>query len=110
MDYVRGYRRWWVLPFRRASPLVAALAAAGPDSDLSRRWDEEHDWHILRRALELLEVSERDMGVFEALVFEHREVAAVATEFGISPCLVHTIKFRTLRKLRDAVQGLVDLG
>src|SRR6185437_4205697 len=57
-----------------------------PNSELSRRWDEEHDQHVLRRLLELIEpmFEETTLAAFRRVVFDGIEAGRVADELGIS--------------------------
>jgi RNA polymerase sigma-70 factor (ECF subfamily) len=83
---------------------------ADPDSDLSRRWDEEHDRHVLRRLLELIE-PEFELATWRAFhltVLEGRSTAATAAELGISVNAVRIARCRILNRLRQEVTGLLD--
>jgi RNA polymerase sigma-70 factor (ECF subfamily) len=80
-----------------------------PRSDLSRRWDREHDEHVVRQMLQLIE-PEFKPGTWRAfclLVLDGREPEAVATEVGLSVNAVFIAKSRVLRRLREELNGLV---
>jgi RNA polymerase sigma-70 factor, ECF subfamily len=83
---------------------------ADPDSSLSRQWDEEHDHHVLRRLLEMIEPeftpSTRD--AFRQVALEGRAEEAVAAELGMSVNAVFIAKSRVLSRLRREKAGLVD--
>lgn len=81
-----------------------------PDSGLSRRWDEEHDRHVARRALELIEpeFAPTTWRAFQAVVLEGRKEAAVAAELNLSLNAVFIAKSRVLARLRREIAGLVD--
>jgi RNA polymerase sigma-70 factor (ECF subfamily) len=103
---------------RRGRPEAAggdAFAAAlgqleDPHSDLSRRWDEEHDRHVLRRLQELIEpeFSATAWRAFRRTVLDGERAAAVAAELGTSVNAVLLAKSRVLRRLREEARGLVD--
>jgi RNA polymerase sigma-70 factor (ECF subfamily) len=81
-----------------------------PDSALSRLWDQEHDQHVVRRLLEMLEpeFEPATWRAFRGLMLEGKPTAAVAAEVGISPNAVRIAKSRVLRRLRQEIEGLVD--
>jgi RNA polymerase sigma-70 factor (ECF subfamily) len=81
-----------------------------PDSDLSRLWDEEHDRHVLRRLLELIEpdFEPATWRAFRLLIFEGRSAADVAAELGISANAARIAKSRVLGRLRQESDGLLD--
>ena len=83
---------------------------ADPQSGPSRLWDREHDRHVLRRLLELLEpeFEPATWRAFRLLVLEGRPTAAVAAELGLSPNAVRIAKSRVLRRFRQEVDGLID--
>jgi RNA polymerase sigma-70 factor (ECF subfamily) len=81
-----------------------------PDSSASREWDLEHDRHIARRLLEMIEP---DFGpatwlAFRLLVLEGKPTAAVASELGVTPNAVRIAKSRVLTRLRQEMRGLVE--
>lgn len=81
-----------------------------PNSELSRRWDEEHDQHFLRRLLELIEpmFETTTLAAFRRVVFDEIEAARVAEELGISVTAVWLAKSRILKALRQEAKGLID--
>jgi RNA polymerase sigma-70 factor, ECF subfamily len=81
-----------------------------PDSGLSRLWDEEHDRHVARRALDLIEhaFEPSTWQAFKAVVLEGKKEAAVAAALGISVNAVLIAKSRVLARLRHEIAGLVD--
>ena len=80
-----------------------------PHSDLSRQWDREHDQHVARRMLDLIEPDFKltTWRAFRLLVLEGRESEAVAAEVGLSVNAVFIAKSRVLRRLREEMTGLV---
>lgn len=81
-----------------------------PDSDLSRRWDEEHDRHVARRLLELIEpeFEPATWQAFRRLVLEGQPTAEVARALGVSPNAVRIAKSRVLARFRKEAEGLLD--
>jgi RNA polymerase sigma-70 factor (ECF subfamily) len=81
-----------------------------PTSDLHRRWDEEHDAHVARRLLELLEqeFEPATWTAFRLLVLEGIDTREVATRLGITPNAVRIAKSRVLSRLRQEIDGLID--
>jgi RNA polymerase sigma-70 factor (ECF subfamily) len=84
---------------------------ADPDSAQSRQWDEEHDRHLLRRALASLEAecNETTCAVFRLLVLEARTPAEAARALGITTNAVYVAKARGLAKVREELGGMLDL-
>jgi RNA polymerase sigma-70 factor (ECF subfamily) len=81
-----------------------------PESGLSRDWDVEHDCHVARRLLELIE-SEFEPATWQAfhmLVMEGKPTAAVAAKLGVSANSVRIAKSRVLSRLRQEMHGLVE--
>jgi RNA polymerase sigma-70 factor (ECF subfamily) len=81
-----------------------------PDSSLSREWDLEHDRHVARRLLELIEpdFEPATWQAFRLLVLEGKPTAAVAAELGLTPNAVRIAKSRVLSRLRQEMEGLVE--
>jgi RNA polymerase sigma-70 factor (ECF subfamily) len=103
---------------RKAQPLAIGTSdfeavveqLADPDSQLSRLWDLEHDRHITRRLLELLEpeFEPTTWQAFRNLVLEGKPTAEVAAELGVTPNAVRIAKSRVLRRFRQEAEGLLD--
>ncbi|HJT77927.1 MAG TPA: sigma-70 family RNA polymerase sigma factor [Gemmataceae bacterium] len=81
-----------------------------PDSDLSRRWDEEHDRHVVRRLLELIEpeFEPATWRAFRMVVLEGRPTREAAAELGVSANAVRIAKSRVLARFRQEIDGLID--
>jgi RNA polymerase sigma-70 factor (ECF subfamily) len=81
-----------------------------PDSDLSRLWDEEHDRHVARRLLELLEpeFEPATWQAFRLLVLEDLPTREVAGRLGVSPNAVRIAKSRVLARFRREIEGLLE--
>jgi RNA polymerase sigma-70 factor (ECF subfamily) len=80
-----------------------------PHSDLSRRWDREHDAHVVRQMLQLIEPEFKSATwrAFCLLVLDDQEPEAVAAKVGLSVNAVFIAKSRVLRRLREELNGLV---
>jgi RNA polymerase sigma-70 factor (ECF subfamily) len=83
---------------------------ADPDSDLSRRWDEEHDSYVARQLLAALEpaFTAATWQAFRRQVLEDARAATVAAELGISVNAALLAKSRVLRRLRQEACGLLE--
>jgi RNA polymerase sigma-70 factor (ECF subfamily) len=81
-----------------------------PDSALSRLWDEEHDRHVARRLLELIEpeFEPTTWHAFRLLVLEGQPTRDVARALGVTPNAVRIAKSRVLARFRREVEGLLD--
>jgi RNA polymerase sigma-70 factor (ECF subfamily) len=81
-----------------------------PDSDLSRRWDEEHDQHVVRRLLELIEpeFEPATWSAFRMVVFENKTTRETADALALSPNAVRIAKSRVLARFRQEIDGLID--
>ncbi|HEX3147384.1 MAG TPA: sigma-70 family RNA polymerase sigma factor [Gemmataceae bacterium] len=82
---------------------------AGPDSDLSRRWDREHDVHVARQAMRVVEVdfAPPTWRAFRRQVIDGAPAAEVAAEVGITLNAAILAKSRVLKRLRQEVAGLI---
>jgi RNA polymerase sigma-70 factor (ECF subfamily) len=83
---------------------------ADPDDPLSREWDHEHDLHVTRTLLHLLEpqFEPRTWQAFRGVAVEGRPPGTVAAELGISVNAVFIAKSRVLARLRQEAAGLID--
>jgi RNA polymerase sigma-70 factor (ECF subfamily) len=81
-----------------------------PNSGLSRLWDEEHDRHVLRRLLELIEgdFKPATRQAFRRLVLERAPAVEVAAELGLTVNAVLIAKSRVLLRLRQEARDLLD--
>jgi RNA polymerase sigma-70 factor, ECF subfamily len=81
-----------------------------PASDLSRRWDREHDEFVLHRLLDLIEPEFRPATwqVFRRQVIDGASAEEVAAELGLTVNAVLIAKSRVLSHLRRNAEGLVD--
>ncbi|HEY7424085.1 MAG TPA: RNA polymerase sigma factor [Gemmataceae bacterium] len=81
-----------------------------PNSELSLLWNQEHDRHVLRRLLELIEPMFEDttLAAFRRVVFDEVEAERAAKELGLSVAAVWLAKSRVLKALRQEAEGLID--
>ncbi|HEV3258806.1 MAG TPA: RNA polymerase sigma factor [Gemmataceae bacterium] len=83
---------------------------ADPNSSLSRLWDQQHDQHVARRLMELIEpqFEAKTWQAFRRVVLDGVKAAAVAHELGLSVNAVLLAKSRVLSRLRQEMRGLTD--
>ena len=83
---------------------------ADPDSPLTATWDKEHDAHVLRRVLGLLEseFEANTVRAFRRLVFDGQKAADVAAELNMTLAAIYGAKSRVLQRLRQEAEGLID--
>ena len=101
------------LRFEPASPpdLVALLdQLEDPASDLSARWDREHDRYVLERLLDLIEpeFAATTWQAFRRQIIDGVPAKAVAAELCLTVNAVLIAKSRVLSHLRREADGLVD--
>ncbi len=105
---VHRLRDYWRA--RQARPEIDAALdrLADPHSDLSRLWDLEHDRHVARRLLALIEpqFEAATFRAFRRQVLDGERAADVAAELGVSVNAVLLAKSRVLRRLRQELRGL----
>jgi RNA polymerase sigma-70 factor (ECF subfamily) len=94
-------------PQDEASPLLLLEQA---DSELSRRWDEEHDRHVMVRLLEIIrpEFTPPTWQAFERSALQGRPAAEVAAELGLTANAVCIARSRVLRRLRQEARDLLQ--
>jgi RNA polymerase sigma factor (sigma-70 family) len=80
-----------------------------PQSALTQVWNSEHDRHVVRRLLELIEPQFEASSclAFRKVVLEGQKPAAVGIALGMSVNAVLLAKSRILRQLRREMDGLV---
>jgi RNA polymerase sigma-70 factor (ECF subfamily) len=81
-----------------------------PGSAPSRLWDREHDQHLLRRLLEVLEgdFQPSTWQAFRRVVLEGQAADRVAVDLGLTVNAVLIAKCRVLQRLRQEARGLLD--
>ena len=127
-EHVGSFRRWlrnitvnclrnfWRA--RRARPTAAGDSnfidvlqkLEDPNSDLSRLWDQEHDQHVTRRLLELIEPNfePSTWKAFQRVAIDGDDPETVAGELGMTVNAVFIAKSRVLSRLRQEGKGLID--
>ncbi|MFO0810194.1 MAG: sigma-70 family RNA polymerase sigma factor [Gemmataceae bacterium] len=102
--------RQWGRDRRPAIGPDALADVPDPSAGLSARWDADHDCHVLRRLLELIEpeFSRPVWQAFRRLALDGASAAEVAVELGTTENAVLLSKSRVLRRLREEAAGLVD--
>jgi RNA polymerase sigma-70 factor (ECF subfamily) len=102
---------------RRSRPAVAGGSdfadmleqLEDPGSGISGRWDREHDEHVARRLLGMIEplFAPPTWQAFRRVVLEGERPDGVAAELGLSVNAVFIAKSRVLRRLRQEARGLL---
>ena len=84
---------------------------ADSDSGLSRLWDQEHDQHVTRKLLEMLQprFTPSTWQAFCRVAIDAQKPEAVAQELGLTVNAVFVAKSRVLAALRQEASGLIDL-
>jgi RNA polymerase sigma-70 factor (ECF subfamily) len=79
-------------------------------SELARRWDREHNEHVVRRLLEMMadEFNDLHLRAFRRVVLDEARPAAVAEELGVSVNVVLLARSRILQRLREVAKGLLE--
>jgi RNA polymerase sigma-70 factor (ECF subfamily) len=94
------------------SPDITAMLdqLEDPSSVLSRRWDRDHDQHVLKRLLELIEpdFQPATWRAFQRQAIDGVSAEIVAAELGLTVNAVLISKSRVLSHLRRNAEGLVD--
>ncbi len=80
-----------------------------PKSDLSRLWDQEHDEHVAKRLLSLIEqdFAASTWTAFRRLV-DGEKAAQIAADLKISANAVFLAKSSVMKRLRQEMEGLRD--
>jgi RNA polymerase sigma factor (sigma-70 family) len=83
---------------------------ADPHSDLSQRWDQEHDTHVAGQLLLQLEqeFAPATWHAFRRQVVEGASARETAQEMGLSVNAVLIAKSRIMKRLRQLSLGLLD--
>jgi RNA polymerase sigma-70 factor (ECF subfamily) len=86
-------------------------ALEDPASELSRQWDQEHDAHVVRRLVALIEpeFQESTWRAFRAVMLDGETPASAAARLGTSVNAVLLAKSRILARLRQEGKWLIDV-
>jgi RNA polymerase sigma factor (sigma-70 family) len=81
-----------------------------PDSGISHLWDQEHDQHVVRRLLAMIEpqFAPSTWQAFRRVVLEGARPDVVAGELGLTVNAVFIAKSRVLQRLRQEAHDLLD--
>jgi RNA polymerase sigma-70 factor (ECF subfamily) len=81
-----------------------------PSSALTQEWNAEHDAHVVRRILALVEADfePATVRIFRRLVLDEARAADVAAELGMAVAAVYGAKSRVLQRIRQEAEGLLD--
>jgi RNA polymerase sigma-70 factor (ECF subfamily) len=98
------------MPAGGSGATAALQQIADPDSELNRRWDEEHDLYVLDCLLDLVEEEFEPITLqaFRRLALDGAGGAEVAQELGLSLAAVYKAKSRVLARIRQEAEGLID--
>jgi RNA polymerase sigma-70 factor, ECF subfamily len=93
-----------------ADAAVALQQIEDPQSDLNRRWDEEHDRYVLGCLLDLMEdeFEPTTLRAFRRLTLDGVSGAQAAEELGLTVPAVYMAKSRVLKRIRQEAEGLID--
>ena len=83
---------------------------ADQNSGLSETWNRQHDVHVIRKLLELIQgrVSPGTWRIFKRQMIDGASPEDVATELNVSLDSVYAAKSRMLKMLRQEAKGLID--
>ncbi len=81
-----------------------------PTSGMSQVWDREHDEHVGRRLLEMIQpqFQPKTWQAFRRVTLDGVSPDAVAAELGISVNAVFIAKSRVLSRLRQEAEGILE--
>jgi RNA polymerase sigma-70 factor, ECF subfamily len=81
-----------------------------PTSDLAKEWDRQHDRHVFRRLLSIVQrdFAESTWQAFEKFAVQGLSLESVAADLGLTENAVLLAKSHVLRRLRDEAAGLID--
>ena len=91
-----------------ANVVIEQLADAS--SDLSSRWDREHDQEVLSGVIRMIqgEFDQATMTAFRRVAIQGEAAKDIAADLGVSIGQVYKFKFRVMRRLQEEAQGLID--
>ena len=83
-----------------------------PKSELSQRWNEEHDKYVISKILELVanEFDAKTYEIFQRNSLQGESPQAIAEDLGIDVAQVYKSKFKVLTKLKKLAKHLVDVS
>ena len=95
---------------RPESPDGPLTQLADDRTELAKRWDQEHNEHVVRQLLEIIarEFTGVEVRAFRCQVFDGVRAADVAAQLNVSLNVVYLAKSRILARLREIGKGLLD--
>jgi RNA polymerase sigma-70 factor (ECF subfamily) len=108
-DFARA-RRYRPQPGSDSAFLDRLEQLEDPTSQLSRQWDQEHDFHLVRCLLARIEpeFQASSWQAFHAVMLEGNTPAEAAQRLGLTVNAVLIAKSRVLARLRQEGEGLID--
>ncbi|MFK7769306.1 MAG: RNA polymerase sigma factor [Mariniblastus sp.] len=93
---------------QEAENLIELLA--DEKSDLSRRWDEQHDRDVLNGILESIksDFDEKTMIAFRRSAIVGDPAREIAKDLGINVGQVYKYKFRVMKRLQGIAKGIIE--
>jgi RNA polymerase sigma-70 factor (ECF subfamily) len=90
-------------------PLLASME--DPNSDPNVMWELEHDVHVAKRLLELVEgqFTATSWQAFRLQVLQGHRARETASTLGITVNAALIAKSRVLKALRDEARGMIEL-
>jgi RNA polymerase sigma-70 factor (ECF subfamily) len=81
-----------------------------PNSTRTQEWNAEHDAHVVRRILALVETDfePTTVRIFHRLVLDEARPADVAAELRMPIAAIYGAKSRVLQRIRQEAEGLLD--
>jgi RNA polymerase sigma-70 factor (ECF subfamily) len=81
-----------------------------PHSQVTGAWNAEHDAHVVRQILKLIETDfePATVRIFHRLVLDEARASEVAAEMGMTAAAVYAAKSRVLQRVRQEAEGLLD--
>jgi RNA polymerase sigma-70 factor (ECF subfamily) len=81
-----------------------------PQSAMTQAWNAEHDAHVVRQILQLIETDfePATVRVFHRLVLDEARASEVAAEMEMTVAAVYAAKSRVLQRVRQEAEGLLD--
>ena len=115
---VNHCRRYWehrqkVLPStnsQAASLVIEQLADTS--SDLSLRWDREHDQEVLHGIIRMIqaEFDQKTMTAFRRVAIDREPAKVIAKDLDVSVGQIYKFKFRVMQRLQEEAKGLLETG
>lgn len=113
ITYFRCQRFWEKRNSKTKDNALLSLAElVDPKSELSKRWDMEHDQYVLERILQLIEpdFSKTAMQSFRRTAITGEKPVDVAADLNINIAQIYKYRFRIMKRLTQEAKGLIDEG